>query len=444
MGQKKAEAKRNVTDLLGMASSSLRPPPPRFPTVRIDVPGRKAPIVAAEYRPSASASASASLSPPPRASAVAAVLVLAPGSGGGLGPGLTLHPQPFANIKRRSAHGGLYMRLGMELAAGQEVGWDYRSVDPPKAVAGWAPVATLQLDYGRCPKGRLRKLGILASAVEDMVAATTYMRGRYPGAKVILGGFSFGGPVCWATARRLPRGAVDGILNLAGSARGGPRFEEAELDTLGGVRWVHDEGSGCGDGDGDGDGKQEAKGGGSGPARSLFVHGTHDSNVALQVAEYGHRAAVAATASRQEGGGGDGEGRSNSSGPGTSSLLVVRNGSHMLDTSRDAVYPLIRKWVLAVATATSVPWHGVREVEGLTYRRIAQMEAGGGGRRRPDGRRSSRSRNGAVPSSSEGREEKETAGEESWRQQPSHRRLLKYCQHSDVAHELAGLVGYSE
>ena len=33
---------------------------------------------------------------------------------------------------------------------------------------------------------------------------------------------------------------------------------------------------------------------------------------------------------------------------------------------------------------------------------------------------------------------------EAWRQKVSQRRLREYCSHSEVRHELAGLVGYSE
>ena len=51
-------------------------------------------IAAAEYAPAAGARA------------VEALLVVAPGSGGGLGPGLAIHPQPWGNIRRMSAHGG--------------------------------------------------------------------------------------------------------------------------------------------------------------------------------------------------------------------------------------------------------------------------------------------------------------------------------------------------
>eukprot|EP00976_Prorocentrum_cordatum_P012972 259747-Prorocentrum_minimum.AAC.2 len=50
---------------------------------------------------------------------------------------------------------------------------------------------------------------------------------------------------------------------MAGSARGGEKYESVEWDTAGGVRAVSDAG-----------------------LPVLFVHGTHDKNVALQVAEF--------------------------------------------------------------------------------------------------------------------------------------------------------------
>ena len=63
---------------------------------------------------------------PPDGATVVGVLLLTPGSGGGLGPGLTIHPQPFDDIRKAAAHGAIYTRLGMELSSGQEVSWDYR------------------------------------------------------------------------------------------------------------------------------------------------------------------------------------------------------------------------------------------------------------------------------------------------------------------------------
>ena len=288
----------------------------------VRIRGRGREVVAAEYIPEADP---------------VAVLVLAPGSGGGLGPGLTIHPQPFGNRKRMSAHGGHYMRLGMELAAGHEVGWDYRPTG--RAVgSSWAALATLQFDYTLCPAGRLRKVAVLESAVEDMLACVESMQARFPSAALLLGGFSFGGPVAWATARRLPRGSLAGVASLAGSARAGPRFEAAELDTASGVEWH--------------------------AGASLFVHGTHDSNVALQVAEY-----LFEKASEPR------------------SLLVVHGSSHMFEsagnTTRDAVYAPLRDWVLAVATrpndgAGAGEWLAVVLRRAHSLRRCAATAAAAG------------------------------------------------------------------
>jgi pimeloyl-ACP methyl ester carboxylesterase len=59
---------------------------------------------------------------------------------------------------------------------------------------------------------------------------------------VILAGFSFGGPSVWAAARRLGPDRVCGVAAIAGSARGGDRFRDAQLDTEGGVRAMDGEG----------------------------------------------------------------------------------------------------------------------------------------------------------------------------------------------------------
>lgn len=50
------------------------------------------------------------------------------------------------------------------------------------------------------PAGKLRQLSVLENAVADMLAAVGWMRAKYPAAadNILLAGFSFGGPVCWA------------------------------------------------------------------------------------------------------------------------------------------------------------------------------------------------------------------------------------------------------
>lgn len=398
------------------ARASGRGTPKHGAEVRISGHGRE--VVAAEYIPEGDP---------------VAVLVLAPGSGGGLGPGLTIHPQPWENRKRMSAHGGHYMRLGMELATGQEVAWDYRPTDRAIGSSSWAPVATLHFDYTLCPAGRLRKVSVLESAVEDMLACVEWIQARFPSAALILGGFSFGGPVAWATARRLPRGSIAGVASLAGSARAGPRFDAGELDTASGVEW-HE-------------------------GASLFVHGSHDSNVALQVAEYLYEKAS--------------EPRS---------LLVVHGSTHMFESAgnatRDAVYAPLRDWVLAVATRPPPPQEedscsradggggdsstllsfGVRVISDGARRRPVQQRLGAEVDRmkeREEEEAATPSAGGRDDGGSEQQQEGETvavarkgkqrAGQpEAWRQKVSQRRLREYCSHSEVRHELAGLVGYSE
>ena len=129
---------------------------------------------------------------PPSGTQPAAILVLAPGSGGGLGPGLSIHPQTFSNIRKNTAHGGLYMRLGMEAAHGTEVDWSYRPtwwaaaphgrcLEGEQIEQNQSPaVATLQFNYSTCPKGQLRHVTVLESAVQDMLAAVRWMKAKYP------------------------------------------------------------------------------------------------------------------------------------------------------------------------------------------------------------------------------------------------------------------------
>ena len=206
------------------------------------------------------------------------------------------------------------MRLGMEAAHGTEVDWSYRPtwwaaaphgrcLEGEQIEQNQSPaVATLQFNYSTCPKGQLRHVTVLESAVQDMLAAVRWMKAKYPSAsRLILAGFSFGGPVCWAAAKQLPRGAVHGIVSLAGSARGGPDFESQQLDTQGGVEWH--------------------------TGASLFLHGTHDTNVALQVGEFLYRHASEPRV-----------------------LVVVKGSTHHFDTARSAVYPVLRDWVFAIAS----------------------------------------------------------------------------------------------
>lgn len=132
----------------------------------------------------------------------------------------------------------------------------------------------MQIDWTRIPRTKLRRPDMLESAIADGLAGADYLAHKFPNVPLILGGFSFGGPTVWAVARRLQAerpGLVGGLVAMAGSARGGELYEEMGVDTAASVRTVSAAGV---------------------PVQ--FVHGTHDKNVALQVAEFlykvrGHR-----------------------------------------------------------------------------------------------------------------------------------------------------------
>jgi len=124
----------------------------------------------------------------------------------------------------------------------------------------------VQIDWTRIPRTKLRRPDMLESAIADGLAGAHYLASKFPNVPLILGGFSFGGPTVWAVARRLQAerpGLVGGLVAMAGSARGGELYEEMGVDTAASVRAVSAAGV---------------------PVQ--FVHGTHDKNVALQVAEF--------------------------------------------------------------------------------------------------------------------------------------------------------------
>eukprot|EP00976_Prorocentrum_cordatum_P012973 259747-Prorocentrum_minimum.AAC.3 len=57
------------------------------------------------------------------------------------------------------------------------------------------------IDWTRIPRTKLRRKDMLQSAISDAVVASEWICEKYPGVPLILGGFSFGGPTCWAAAR---------------------------------------------------------------------------------------------------------------------------------------------------------------------------------------------------------------------------------------------------
>eukprot|EP00929_Paragymnodinium_shiwhaense_P075897 TRINITY_DN38883_c0_g1_i1.p1 TRINITY_DN38883_c0_g1~~TRINITY_DN38883_c0_g1_i1.p1 ORF type:complete len:657 (+),score=127.36 TRINITY_DN38883_c0_g1_i1:66-2036(+) len=183
-------------------------------------------------------------------------------------------------------------------------------------------IASLQIDWSTCPKGELRRPDILESAVADIEAAAAWLTARYPGRPVVLVSHSFGGPSLWAGARRLPESLpLAGAVSIAGSARGGEQYKDMRMNTVDCVQHFcrrplvpH------------GDKGEQHK---AGPA-VMFLHGTHDKKVALEVSEFLFTAA---------------------SGP--KSFVRVNYGTHGLDTTRDVAYPVLRSWVLAAIER----WH---------------------------------------------------------------------------------------
>ncbi|KAK3272819.1 hypothetical protein CYMTET_18904 [Cymbomonas tetramitiformis] len=360
---------------------------------------------------------------PPSTAKVIGAIILTPGSGGGLGPGLSVHPQPFDDIKRASAQGGIYMRLGMELSSGREVDWRYRptgdSIQPlhggrkassreesrngarrldsaraqaagradylqrtqansgrgrglaTESAAPKYTVAVLQIDWSVIPRKALRRKDMLVSSVNDVIAAAEYFYLRFP-VPTILGGFSFGGPTVWAAARHLatnfPEYPIAGVLTMAGSARGGERFETSKLDTVGAVKSLAG-------------------------TPVLLVQGTHDRNVAMQVSEYIYQEASA-----------------------PKELVVAAMAPHMFDNCREVVYNAVRRWVLTVFSPGN---DGALPAGRLLEEKITIL--------------------GKEMQLKRGEEE----GKENWRCQVAPKRLHKYCNAED-RHALAGLVGYSE
>ena len=206
-------------------------------------------------------------------------VIMCPGSSGGMGPGVAKMFRGLALDRRHSAqaHGSFYARLGAELSSGADVdSWDPRrharrgapsrpNVPGSRGAARPFRVASLQMTWRRAvngvkwPGGELRTISALADAVDDVCAAAAHLRARHgPDFRVILVGFSFGGAVAWAAARRLGEARVAGVVSLAGSARGGVRFETRQLDTESAVRAMAN-------------------------VPKLWVHGTEDANVAPAV-----------------------------------------------------------------------------------------------------------------------------------------------------------------
>lgn len=213
-------------------------------------------------------------------------------------------------------------------------------------------IVTLQIDWSRIPRRRLRRHDMLESAVADAHVAALWLLERYPGRPLVMAGFSFGGPSMWGAIGRLPAAApLAGAASIAGSARGGSTYEDTSLDTVGCIRAcseralaskdLHDTISGqflgsAADGEEVAAEGEESEAGDCAAANAgrvagprilapaaLFLHGTHDKEVALQVAEYLHSAAGSPR-----------------------SLVRINGATHMFDSARDLAYETLRTWVL--------------------------------------------------------------------------------------------------
>eukprot|EP00929_Paragymnodinium_shiwhaense_P093313 TRINITY_DN5345_c0_g2_i1.p1 TRINITY_DN5345_c0_g2~~TRINITY_DN5345_c0_g2_i1.p1 ORF type:complete len:682 (-),score=99.80 TRINITY_DN5345_c0_g2_i1:460-2505(-) len=417
---------------------------------------------------------------------VVGLVIMLPGSCGGLGPGLNKHPQPFDNVTSRGAHGGIYMRLAHELAAGgREFTWEYKpkkapedfSVDARPAVrrpasAGSSPqraascdpasspeqggaadsqffsaalfspsstrhVVSLQMDWSTTPRRILRRLSVLECAVLDVEAAAQWLCSRFPGRPLAIIGFSFGGPAMWASANRLPpHYNFAGAASIAGSARGGTKFAEASLNT---IRCVHELGKRCllqqasqAGPQGSADAEQGKNNMNNAPAfkfppSSLFVHGTHDTNVALQIGEY--LCEQAAQPKR---------------------FVRINWATHHLNTARDAVYGQLKQWVVA----TLGRWHRITQATFCIEEDETDLSAlAAGSCEACTGYLELGPKMPARVSLAVQRGDDDMEATESWRQAPIRRRRKK-CEFQQAAgdadhgprkkHPLAGLIGYSE
>jgi len=349
---------------------------------------------------------------------------MAPGSGGGLGPGLNKAPQAFVNATTKAAHFGIYMRLGHELAFGEEFTWEYKKCGNvltgnassrtsrrpsvhqatpglskrclsqverwrmpvlPTKFASRQCIVCLQIDWTIIPRKKLRRLDMLESAVADVDAAAQWLLTRYPGRPLVLIGFSFGGPAMWAATRRLPSEAlVAGAVSVAGSARGGSAFEKRQLDTVGALKeW----------------GRRRLAGRSNAAPGAMFLHGTHDERVALQVGEYLYEQA---SKPRR--------------------LVRVNLGNHMLNKTRDVAYNELRSWIIGAFGH----WH-LHCNPNASAPMASQF-----GRFLDSGEISV----GQVVPSHPG----DSPGHEHWRVKPNEVRCRRT---KSAGHPLAGLVGYS-
>lgn len=262
---------------------------------------------------------------PPRNAVVKGLVVCAPGSGGGLGPGLDLHPSKLAWYNSKAGEGGIFARLGIELSLGCNVDWAYRDKEPPPDAGsdgGVGGFACVQMDYTTVPKWNLYRKDVLGSAVGNLLAVVEWLVERHqkpnlPNLKVIIAGFSFGGPTVLAAVPRISRTRLAGVACLAGSSRGGANYTKVKLDSDRGIRAASKKG-----------------------VPVLVVHGSHDVNVDPKVGR--HHFDVASEPKR---------------------FVWLIGADHMMPARRDHAYRELKQWVLAVFDrgADSEELHGTVE-----------------------------------------------------------------------------------
>ncbi|XRB24947.1 phospholipase/carboxylesterase/thioesterase domain-containing protein [Pseudoscourfieldia marina] len=254
-----------------------------------------------------------------------AVLVVAPGSSGGMGPGIeTRHAGlPVECHRERAAFGSIYRRLGAELASGVAHAWDGKAKQGAANLLEGKQAAVLHMTWRHCrggvkwPGPALKRVESLKMSSEDMASAADYARDMFGhDVPVVLCGFSFGGPTAIAAAASLTAAgqAPAAVVSIAGSGRGGDAFENASLATASALASVACEG-----------------------VPTLFLHGTEDKNVALDVSRYLHLIA------------------SNNADAAPTTLAVVEGSAHMFDVARDIAYTALTGWLRQLLVSHDMP-----------------------------------------------------------------------------------------